>query len=118
MLRPFPAGSRPGELYGYDVVPVSTARRASSLSQIIGMRPTRRRIFRDYAAGISPKKIAERLNLEGIAGPQGGSWGASTIHGNRERGTGILNNELYIGRQVWNRLTYVKDPPPASGSRA
>ena len=24
--------------------------------------------------------------------------------------TGILNNELYIGRLVWNRLHYVKDP--------
>jgi site-specific DNA recombinase len=32
------------------------------------------------------------------------------IHGNRQRGTGILNNELYIGRLVWNRLRYVKDP--------
>ena len=36
--------------------------------------------------------------------------GASTLHGNRERGTGILNNELYIGRQIWNRLNYAKDP--------
>jgi site-specific DNA recombinase len=27
-----------------------------------------------------------------------------------ERGTGILNNELYIGRLVWNRLRYLKDP--------
>jgi site-specific DNA recombinase len=69
-----------------------------------------RRIFQDYAKGISPKKIAEQLNLEGIPGPQGGAWGTSTIHGNRERGTGILNNELYIGRQIWNRLRYVKDP--------
>ena len=69
-----------------------------------------RRIFADYARGISPKKIAEALNLEGIPGPQGGDWGASTIHGNRERGTGILNNELYIGRQIWNRLRYAKDP--------
>ena len=71
---------------------------------------TVRRIFQDYAKGISPKKIAEQLNLEGIPGPQGGPWGTSTIHGNRERGTGILNNELYIGRQIWNRLRYVKDP--------
>jgi hypothetical protein len=37
-------------------------------------------------------------------------WGQSTINGNTERGTGILNNELYIGRQIWNRLRYVKDP--------
>jgi site-specific DNA recombinase len=69
-----------------------------------------RRIFTDYAKGISPKKIAEALNVEGVPGPQGGQWGASTIHGNRERGTGILNNELYTGRQIWNRLRYVKDP--------
>ena len=69
-----------------------------------------RRIFQDYAKGISPKKIAEQLNVEGIPGPQGGEWGASTIHGNRERGTGIINNEAYIGRQIWNRLRYVKDP--------
>ncbi|MEZ0469003.1 recombinase family protein, partial [Phaeobacter sp. SYSU ZJ3003] len=62
-----------------------------------------------------PKKVAEALNVEGIPGPQGGQWGASTIHGNRERGTGILNNELYIGRQIWNRLRYVKDPQ--SGKR-
>ncbi len=69
-----------------------------------------RRIFSDYAAGLSPKKIAEALNEEGIPGPSGRGWGASTIHGNRERGTGILNNELYVGRQIWNRLSYVKDP--------
>ena len=69
-----------------------------------------RRIFEDYARGLSPKKIAEQLNREKVPGPRDGYWGTSTIHGNRERGTGILNNELYIGRQVWNRLKYVKDP--------
>ena len=69
-----------------------------------------RRIYRDYAKGISPKKIAEALNLDAVPGPQGGDWGTSTIHGTRERGTGILNNELYVGRQIWNRLRYVKDP--------
>ncbi|WP_240517552.1 recombinase family protein [Paracoccus salipaludis] len=69
-----------------------------------------RRIFVEYFKGISPRKIAEALNLEKVPGPQGGHWGTSTIHGNRERGTGILNNDLYIGRQVWSRLRYVKDP--------
>ncbi len=69
-----------------------------------------RRIFNDYANGLSPKKIAATLNEEGIASPSGKGWGQSTINGNRERGTGILNNELYIGRLVWNRLRYIKDP--------
>ncbi|WP_223641397.1 recombinase family protein, partial [Rhodobacter sp. TJ_12] len=68
------------------------------------------RIMRAYAEGLSPKKIAEMLNLEGIAAPREKYWSASTIHGNRERGTGILNNELYIGRLVWNRQHFVKDP--------
>jgi DNA invertase Pin-like site-specific DNA recombinase len=73
------------------------------------------RIFQDYAQGYSSKSIAHTLNREGIPGPQGKAWGPSTIHGNRARGTGILNNELYIGRLVWNRLTYRKDPE--SGKR-
>jgi hypothetical protein len=68
------------------------------------------RIFRDYAAGASPKSLAKRLNAEGCPGPEGSPWNPSTIHGNPARGTGILNNELYIGRLVWNRLRYVKDP--------
>ncbi|MFO1344698.1 MAG: recombinase family protein [Rhodocyclaceae bacterium] len=69
-----------------------------------------RRIFEDYTKGISPKAIANALNKEGVRAPTGGTWGASTIYGNRERGTGILNNELYIGKLIWNRLRYVKDP--------
>jgi DNA invertase Pin-like site-specific DNA recombinase len=69
-----------------------------------------RRIFRQYVAGTSPKAIAHALNRESIPGPFGGTWSPSTIHGNPERGTGILNNELYVGRLVWNRLRYVRDP--------
>jgi site-specific DNA recombinase len=69
-----------------------------------------RRIFRDYAAGVSPKALAKRLNAEPCPGPGGKPWNPSTIHGNPARGTGILNNELYLGRLVWNRLRYVKDP--------
>jgi hypothetical protein len=69
-----------------------------------------RRIFRDYAAGLSPKALAKRLNAERCPGPGGTPWNPSTIHGNPARGSGILNNELYVGRLVWNRLRYVKNP--------
>lgn len=68
------------------------------------------RIFHEYIAGNSPKTIAHKLNAECIPGPTGRGWGQSTINGNRRRGNGILNNELYIGKLVWNRLRYVKDP--------
>jgi site-specific DNA recombinase len=69
-----------------------------------------RRIFAEFIAGDSPKQIARRLNAERVAGPTSGPWSPSTIHGHVRRGTGILNNELYIGRLVWNRLRYIKDP--------
>jgi len=69
-----------------------------------------RRIFTDYINGKSPQAIAVELNHEAVPSPRNNGWGPSTIHGNRKRGTGILNNELYIGRLVWNRLRYIKDP--------
>ncbi len=74
-----------------------------------------RRIFREYAAGSSSRRIALDLNAAGIAGPQGRAWGASTIHGNVQRRNGVLNNELYVGRLIWNRQRFLKDPD--SGKR-
>ena len=73
------------------------------------------RIFRAFAAGMSPRAIAAMLNREEIPCPSGATWGASTIYGNWRRGTGLLNNELYIGRTVWNRQHFIKDP--ATGRR-
>ena len=74
-----------------------------------------RRIFAAFAEGKSPRAIAALLNKDGIPGPSGTAWGASTIYGNWRRGTGILNNELYVGKLVWNRQRFVKDP--ATGKR-
>ncbi|KXV61557.1 hypothetical protein AD947_00525, partial [Acetobacter tropicalis] len=102
-----------GLCYGYDVV----RQRDTRGEAICGERAINgeqanivRRIFRDYADGKSPKAIALSLNAEGHHGPLSGAWSPSTINGNRERGTGILNNELYIGRLMWNRLRYIKNP--------
>ncbi|MBM3606075.1 MAG: hypothetical protein FJX25_15495 [Alphaproteobacteria bacterium] len=67
-------------------------------------------VFREFADGRSPKAIAQRLHKEGIPGPRGQLWRDTAIRGHRIRGTGLLNNQFYIGRLVWNRLRYVKDP--------
>jgi site-specific DNA recombinase len=72
--------------------------------------PIVRRIFEEFAAGRSPRAIAKRLNEEGIPGPGGRTWGDTTIRGQAARGTGILNNTIYIGRLEWNRCSYVKNP--------
>ncbi len=74
-----------------------------------------RRIFNEYATGIAPEKIAKDLNVEGIPGPGGRPWSNTTIRGQSKRGTGILNNSLYMGLLEWNRCSYVKDP--ATGRR-
>jgi site-specific DNA recombinase len=102
-----------GLCFGYDVV----KRLAADGEPIRGDRTINeaeaavvRRIFADYLAGKSSRAIAFELNKDGVPGPQGAEWGPSTIHGNPKRGVGILNNELYVGRLVWNRLRYLKDP--------
>ncbi|MEO0430042.1 MAG: recombinase family protein [Pseudomonadota bacterium] len=102
-----------GNAYGYDVVKSEDDKGQRRINE--REAAVINRIFKDYLAGTSPKKIAFALNQEGIPAPSGRDWGPSTLYGNRERGTGILNNELYIGRMVWNRLRYVKDP--ATGKR-
>jgi site-specific DNA recombinase len=107
-----------GNSFGYDVV----RERNANGEPIYGGRKineaeagTVRRVFSEFAAGKSPRRIAVALNREGVHGPRGGQWDASTINGNAARGTGVLNNQLYVGRLVWNRLRYIKDP--ASGKR-
>jgi site-specific DNA recombinase len=102
-----------GLSYGYVVVkevdargePVRGGRRIDDAEARIV-----RRIFAEFAVGRSPRTIALDLNREGIPGPRGRPWGPSTIYGNWRRGTGILNNDLYLGRLVWNRQRFVKDP--------
>ena len=73
------------------------------------------RVFREFAGGKSPLAIARDLNVDGIPGPKGLAWRDTSIRGNVRRGTGIINNELYVGVRVWNHKHYVTDP--ASGKR-
>ncbi|WP_249729459.1 MULTISPECIES: recombinase family protein [unclassified Chelatococcus] len=88
-----PVSGKPGEL---EIVPEEAA--------II------QRIFREYRSGVSPRTIAAKLNSEGVPPPRGQRWNGSTINGNRQRGHGILQNPLYVGRNIWNRVRMVKDP--------
>jgi hypothetical protein len=69
-----------------------------------------RRIFTDYAGGLSPRTIARALNNANVPGPRRGRWTASLILGNAIRETGILRNRLYAGELVWNRQHFIKDP--------
>ncbi|UMM07984.1 recombinase family protein [Gluconobacter frateurii] len=102
-----------GNAYGYDVVRRLDANgepiRGDRTINVVEAEVVRR-IFRNFAAGLGPRAIAFRLNDEGIPAPGSGAWSFSTITGNRARGTGILNNEMYVGKLVWNRQRFIKDP--------
>ncbi len=74
-----------------------------------------RRIFREFAAGFSPRQIADRLNADGVPAVQprsGGNsfWRGSTIYGDRKRKNGILQNQLYVGKLIFNRTRKIVDP--------
>ena len=101
------AGKIPGgHAYGYALVDGKSGERRIKPDEAASCE----RIFRDFAAGKSPRAIASALNAEGVPGPHGREWRDTTIRGQPERGTGILNNAIYVGRLEWNRCSYVKDP--------
>jgi site-specific DNA recombinase len=102
-----------GLCYGYDVIheldahgePVYGGRVVDKAEAAVV-----RRIFGAFTTGKSPRTIARELNAECIAGPGGRPWSDTTIRGHTLRRTGILHNELYVGRLVWNKQRYIKDP--------
>ena len=86
-----------GKSFGYDLLAMSAngadqtgERRINAAEAAVVLR-----VFRLYRDGVSPREIAKILNGENVPGPSGGPWGPSTINGNRQRGTGLLNNELH-----------------------
>lgn len=71
---------------------------------------TVRLIFRLYCEGKTPREIAAILNERKIAPPRGRYWAASTINGSIARRNGVILNDLYAGKIVWNRQRFLKDP--------
>lgn len=69
-----------------------------------------RRIFTEFAAGMSARAIAARLNQEGIPGPKQVLWKASTLRGSLAAGHGILRNRTFIGKLVYGRTKSVRNP--------
>jgi site-specific DNA recombinase len=95
-----------GRAYGYRPVPGRPGELAIQEDEAEVVR----RIFASYVAGKTPRTIAGELNAEGVPPPRGRAWNASTINGSAARANGILQNELYAGRLVWNRVQMMKDP--------
>jgi len=95
-----------GRAYGYRAIPghLGELEIVKEEAEIV------RRIFAAYAVGRAPRDLAGDLNREGVAPPRGTRWNGSTINGNAQRGVGLLLNELYVGRIIWNKVRMVKNP--------
>lgn len=117
LARGFHAG---GISYGYRSVVAGLNARSEPIGHRLEVDETKagvvRRIFDAFGAGDSCQRIAACLNADGIAGPRG-TWSVSALFGSPLKGSGILNNELYIGRYVWNRSQWVKDPDTGKRQR-
>ena len=121
-LEGFNAG---GRSYGYRHLPIVDESRLDEYGRprVIAARrevdtaqaPVVREIFELFAGGRSPRSIAHELNRRAVPAPRGGTWAISAIYGDRRTGVGILNNPLYIGRVIWNRSRWARDPD--SGKR-
>ena len=93
-----------GRCYGYTIA-------ERGVLQIDPMQgATVQRIFTAFAAGHPASAICEELNAEGVAAPRGDTWRGTTLLGNPRVGDGILCQELYVGRRVFNRRRFRKHP--------
>ena len=114
-----------GKAYGY-----TSAAAAGREQRVINpeQAPVVRRIFELYADGVSPRAIAAQLNNDSVPSP-GSSWRriqrrtdrkwlASAIHGDINRGSGILNNESYRGVVVWNRTRWLRSAADSAHRRS
>jgi len=114
--RGFHAG---GMSYGYRSAPVGMNDRGEAegfrLQIVADQAEIVREIYARYAAGASLQRIAADLNARHVPGPgrkrtKPSTWSVAALYGTPRAGSGLLNNELYVGRYIWNRREWVKDP--------
>lgn len=100
-------GKIPGSVaYGYRAVLGKPGERVIDPEQAEIVR----RIFREYAGGRSPRAIAQDLTDEKVPASKGApAWNHQTFIAGRY-GMGMISNQIYVGKIVWNRCHRVKNP--------
>ena len=107
-------GHAGGRAYGYRSVRDGDI---SRLEVVPEQAEVIRWIYTRYAEGWSCQRVAADLNARGVKSGFCGTWAVSALYGSPNKGSGVLNNELYIGRLIWNRSQYVKDPDTGKRTR-
>ncbi len=95
-----------GRAYGYRPVPGKPGELQIDEDEAAIVRE----IFKSYVGGKTPREIAMRLNARKVPPPRGRYWTASTLNGSLKRHNGVIQNDLYAGRIVWNKVRMIKDP--------
>lgn len=69
-----------------------------------------RRVYSEYIAGRTLPEIIAGLNRDGIPSPSGALWKRNALMGGAAKQEGILRNEIYTGKLIFNRSHVVRDP--------
>lgn len=100
--------------YGYRIKRGVVDERGRTVNGVREIHPEEaavvRRIFREYAAGRGLTTIIRGLNADGIPGIHGRPWLRRSLSGRAILDEGILRNEIYIGRLIYNKRTTLRDP--------
>lgn len=122
ILKGFSGG---GKRYGYYSEPVPDGKvdiygNPTAAGYVLKINPIEaeviRRIYKMYGEqGLSARKIVTILNKEiketGCPKPMRGTyWTISAILGSRQTHTGIINNQIYLGKYIWNKTTVRRNP--------
>lgn len=105
-----------GRCYGYHTVPEPNPTDPERPRAVLRIEDREaaivQRVFNAYVAGDALGRIAAALNADGVRAPYDGrgyskpagrGWGMNQIHS-------MLRNERYIGRVVWNKREFFRDP--------
>ena len=100
-------GKFPGAVtYGYRAVAGKPGEREIEPTEAAIVR----RIFKEYAAGISPRAIALALTADRIPTPAGApAWNHQAFIGGGSK-RGIIGNPLYVGELVWSTTRNILNP--------
>jgi DNA invertase Pin-like site-specific DNA recombinase len=106
-----------GRAYGYKIVKKITADNEVISTREIDQDQAAvvKSIFDMYEQGQTALNICRYLNAQGIPSPKGKQWQPSVLTGTNSRKSGMLRQPLYVGKIVFNKLAYRKDP--ATGKR-
>lgn len=100
--------------YGYRVKRGVLDERGRNVNGVREVHPEEaaivRRIFQEYVAGRGLTTIIRGLNADGIPGIHGKPWLRRSLSGRVILDEGILRNEIYIGRLIYNKRVTLRDP--------